>query len=140
VSATIPESARSGEVWLVDFGEPIGREQAGRHPAVVFSADPANASSDGGIVVVPVTTARREKPSHVEIEPGDSGLDQLSYARCEDASSIPDERLVARRGTVDPTVLFEIAQMLRMLANLGSRHSLATVPSWPPDRGLSDAG
>jgi PemK-like, MazF-like toxin of type II toxin-antitoxin system len=28
-----------GEVWLVDFGDPIGREQSGRRPAVVVSAD-----------------------------------------------------------------------------------------------------
>jgi mRNA interferase MazF len=49
-------TARRGEVWLVDFGNPIGREQAGRRPAVVVSADRLNESLAGVVIVVPCTT------------------------------------------------------------------------------------
>jgi mRNA interferase MazF len=33
---------RRGEIWLVDFGEPVGREQAGIRPAVIVSTDALN--------------------------------------------------------------------------------------------------
>ena len=47
-------TARRGDIWLVDFGEPVGREQAGRRPAVVVSADPLN-DSRAGVVGLEVT-------------------------------------------------------------------------------------
>jgi mRNA interferase MazF len=111
-------SARRGEVWLVDFGEPVGREQAGRRPAVVVSADPLNESRAGVVIVVPITTAVRGLPSHVEIEPGSSGLDEVSYAKGEDVKSVSEQRLIGRLGAVDDEVLFGIARALRFLLDL----------------------
>ena len=107
-----------GEVWLVDFGEPIGREQAGRRPAVIVSADPLNQSRAGVVIVVPCTTTRRALPSHIELDPASSGLDEVSYAKCEDIKSISDERLVARLGTAAVEAMFEIANALRFLLEM----------------------
>lgn len=109
---------RRGEVWLVDFGEPVGREQAGRRPALVVSADPLNEGPAGVVIVVPLTTMRRELPSHIEIEAGESGLDTTSYAKCEDVKSISDRRLVTRLGACEPDVLFEIGRVLTYLLDL----------------------
>ena len=109
---------RRGEVWLVDFGEPIGREQSGRRPAVVISADALNEGPAGVIVVVPCTTTRRGLPSHVEIDSGDSGLDVVSYAKCEDLKSVSEQRLITRLGQVGPRVIFEISRVLRFLLEL----------------------
>ena len=81
---------RRGEVWLVDFGQPVGREQAGIRPAVVVSTDSLNEGPAGVVLVVPVTSARRDLPSHIEIEPGESGLDHPSYAKCEDVKSVSE--------------------------------------------------
>ncbi|MEA2265528.1 MAG: mRNA interferase MazF [Solirubrobacteraceae bacterium] len=111
-------NARRGEVWLVDFGDPVGREQSGRRPAVVVSADPLNASPSGVVIVVPATTRRRGLPSHVEIEPDGSGLDLVSYAKCEDVKSVSQERLIGRLGAVSPEVSFEIGRALRFLLDL----------------------
>jgi len=107
-----------GEVWLVDFGEPVGREQSGRRPAVVVSADPLNDSRAGIVIVVPTTTTRRGLPSHVEIERGASGLDDLSYAKCEDIKSVSEQRLIAQLGSVPDTVTFAIGRALRFLLEL----------------------
>jgi mRNA interferase MazF len=107
-----------GEVWLVDFGDPVGREQSGRRPAVVVSADPLNESRAGIVIVVPTTTTRRGLPSHVEIEPSASGLDDLSYAKCEDIKSVSEQRLIARLGSVQDTVMFTIGRALRFLLDL----------------------
>jgi mRNA interferase MazF len=111
-------SARRGEVWLVDFGDPVGPEQSGRRPAVVVSADPLNASPSGVVIMVPTTTRRRGLPSHVEIEPEGSGLDLVSYARCEDVKSVSDEGLIGRLGAVNPEASFAIGRALRFLLDL----------------------
>lgn len=109
---------RRGEVWLVDFGEPVGRKQAGRRPALIVSADSLNEGPAGLVIVLPVTTARRGLPSHVELEPGDSGLDEISYAKCEDVKSISTRRLVARLGATEPDVLFKAGRVLTYLLDL----------------------
>ena len=109
---------RRGELWLVDFGEPIGREQAGVRPAVVVSTDALNEGPAGVVLVVPVTSAQRGLPSHVEIEPGDSGLDHVSYAKCEDVTSASEGRLIDRLGVVGAAPRFEINRVLRYLLEL----------------------
>jgi mRNA interferase MazF len=111
-------SPRRGEVWLVDFGDPVGRESSDRRPAVVVSADPLNESHAGVVIVVPTTTTYRGLPSHIEIEPGDSGLDDVSYAKCEDVKSVSEERLVARLGSATAATIFAIARVLRFLLDI----------------------
>jgi mRNA interferase MazF len=111
-------SARRGEVWLLDFGEPVGREQSGRRPAVVISADSLNESRAGIVVVIPLTTTYRGLPSHVEIDRGDSGLDEVSYAKCEDVKSVSEQRLIGRLGVVGDEVMFRLARVLRFLLDL----------------------
>lgn len=107
--------ARRGDIWLVDFGEPVGREQAGRRLGVVVSADPLNESPAGVVIVVPCTTRRRELPSHVELDPKECGIDEVSYAKCEDVKSVSEHRLVARLGTANDEALFAITRVLRFL-------------------------
>lgn len=104
-----------GEIWLVDFGAPTGREQAGRRPAVIVSADPLNQSRAGIVIVVPCTTTRRGLPSHVELDPESSGLDDITYAKCEDIKSVSDERLITRLGDAPLDALFDITRSLRFL-------------------------
>lgn len=109
---------RRGEVWLVDFGDPVGREQAGKRPALLISADSLNESRAGVVVVVPITTAYRGLPSHVEIDRGSSGLDEVSYAKCEDVKSVSEQRLVGRLGVVGDEAMFQTARALRFLLDL----------------------
>jgi mRNA interferase MazF len=111
-------SPRRGEVWLVDFGEPIGREQSGRRPAVVVSSDPLNDSRAGVVVMVPITATHRDLPSHVEIDSASSGLDEVSYAKCEDIKSISEQRLVGRLGAVSDEAISQIERSLRFLLGL----------------------
>lgn len=107
--------ARRGEVWLVDFGVPVGREGGYARPAVVVSSDMLNAGPGGVVVVVPTTTAHRGLPVHVEIEPGESGLDNVGYAKCEDVKSLSVERLVRRFGAASPEAVHRIGQTLRYI-------------------------
>ena len=111
-------SPRRREIWLVDFGEPVGREQAGIRPAVVVSTDALNDGPSGVVLAIPLTSTRRELPSHVEIESGESGLGHLSYAKCEDVVSISERRLVNRLGVAGPDAMFLMGRALRYLLEL----------------------
>lgn len=103
---------------MVDCGEPVGHEQAGRRPALVISADGLNGSRAGVVIVVPCTTTHRNLPSHVELDPDDTGLDEVSYAKCEDLKSVSERRLVTRIGQVGDEALFAVGRSVRFLLDL----------------------
>lgn len=111
-------TAKRGEIWLVDFGDPVGTEQAGRRPAVVASADRLNDSRAGVVIVVPCTTRQRGLPSHVELDPQASGLDEVSYAKCEDIKSVSEQRLISKLGQADEAAMFSILRVLRFLLDV----------------------
>ena len=67
------------------------------------------------VIVVPSTTAHRGLPSHVELDPESTGLDEVSYAKCEDVKSVSDQRLIARLGAANDEARFAIARALRFL-------------------------
>ncbi len=84
----------------------------------MVSADLLNEGPAGVVIVVPITTAHRGLPSHVEIDPHISGLDEVCYAKCEDIKSVSERRLIARLGSAGEEVSFEIARVLRFLLEL----------------------
>lgn len=107
-----------GDIWLVDFGSPVGHEQAGRRPAVVVSTDRLNDSAAGVVIVVPCTTTKRDLPSHIEIDGPEAGLTEPSYAKGEDLKSVSEDRLVARLGQAPAPAMFDLAKVLRFLLDL----------------------
>ncbi|MFT4221161.1 MAG: type II toxin-antitoxin system PemK/MazF family toxin [Microbacterium sp.] len=109
---------RRGEIYFADLGEPVGHEQAMRRPVVLVSADPWLESDPPVIAVVPVTRTARGRSTHVEIEPGDSGLRATSYAKCEDIRSISPLRLGHRFGEVDEVTMARIDLILRRILAL----------------------
>ncbi len=64
---------RKDDVWLVDFGDPVGREQAGRRLVVVVSVNSLNESKAGVVIIVPITRTRRstQKPLKLSAEKRD---------------------------------------------------------------------
>ena len=112
-------NARRGEIWLIDFGEPVGHEQSGTRPALVASANPLNDGPAGVVIVVPLTTTHRDLPSHIEIDDDEaSGLDEVSYAKCEDIKSVSELRLITRLGAANDQAMFGVARALRFLLDL----------------------
>ena len=109
---------RRGEVWLVDSGEPMGREAGWQRPAVVVSSDYLNEGPSGIVIVVPCTTRNRGLRTHVELDRAGSGLDELSYARCEDMKSVSERRLASRLGQAGPEAMQAISRILEFLLDL----------------------
>jgi mRNA interferase MazF len=101
---------RRGEVYLCDFGEPMGHEPGFRHPAIILSHD--DITRFGTPVVVPITSTRRGYPTHVEL---DGVLPQVCYAQCELITSVSSKRLVDPLGYLDPVDLLRIEKILRRI-------------------------
>lgn len=107
-----------GEVWLVDLNPTRGHEQNGKRPALIVSNDLFNHGPADLVVVVPLTTAFKNIPLHVEIKPTKHGLNAVGYAKCEDVRSISAERLIKRLGIVNGSVLLQVEDKLRILLEL----------------------
>lgn len=105
-----------GDVWRVDFGRPVGHEQAaGFRPAVVISSDGFNDADSGLAIVAPLTTAQRHYPSRIKIRPGESGLRTTSWAAVEHLRSVSSLRLREYVGGVDQQVLDDIDEVISLL-------------------------
>jgi mRNA interferase MazF len=107
-----------GEVYSVDLGQPNGHGPGFSRPAVVVSVDLLNNGPGGLIMVVPVTSAAYGLRSHVEVEPGTSGMEHASYARCEQLRTIATDRLRSRWGVVSPEQIRSIDRALRFVLDL----------------------
>ncbi|MGL5850857.1 MAG: type II toxin-antitoxin system PemK/MazF family toxin [Phycicoccus sp.] len=107
-----------GEVHDIDLGRPIGHEPGFVRTAVVVSVDILNNGPGALVVVVPVTSTPYGLRSHIKVEPGASGLDHPSYARCDQLRVVSTDRLVSRRGMVGPGELHAIEQALRFVLDL----------------------
>jgi mRNA interferase MazF len=107
-----------GDIYLADLGEPRGHEQASKRPVLIVSAQPWLESTPPVVTVLPLTRTYRERSTHVEVEPGTSGLKATSYAKCEDIRAISPQRLDHYFGRADDMTLFKIDLILRRLLAL----------------------
>jgi mRNA interferase MazF len=106
--------ARRGETWLTDFGVLLGNEQGKIRPALVVSADSWNGHAST-LTVLPMTRTSHDFPTRIEVEATEqNGLDEISYARCEDIRAISERRLLRPLGRVDPLVMLSVSRTLRL--------------------------
>ncbi len=77
-----------------------------------------NDGPSGLVIVVPITSTRRNLPTHVELDDPDTGLHEVSYAKCEDLKSVSDRRLISRLGVAPVDAIIDIERVLRFLLGL----------------------
>ncbi len=111
-------SPARGEIWEVDLNPTVGREQAGRRPALIVSDDALNSSPRGLVVVVPVTGTARGLPSHIPVSAPEGGLTKASVIMTEQVRAVSKERLGPRRGKVAQATMDEVDRLLRMVLGL----------------------
>ncbi len=107
-----------GEVWLVDLDPTRGREQTGKRPVLVISANGFNKSPADLVVILPMTSKDKAIPWHVALQPPEGGTKTKSFIMCEAVRSISHDRLVQRWGAVTPATLDEVEDRLRILFDL----------------------
>lgn len=106
--------ARRGQIWLADFGVPVGHEQGKARPALVVSADGWNGYAST-LTVLPITRSSQDFPTRIEVEAtAQSGLDETSYARCEDIRAISERRQLRPIGRVGSLVMLSVSRTLRL--------------------------
>lgn len=101
---------RRGEVYLCDFGDPLGHEQGFRRPAVIISA--SQMSNFGVPIVLPVTRTKRGYPTHVEL---DGVLPVTSYVQCEQIRAVSTDRLIRHVASLDDAQMARIERVLRRI-------------------------
>jgi mRNA interferase MazF len=112
------------QIWVVDFGIPIGREQGGVRPAIVVGSSTHCAFPIDLALVLPLTTRDRGLRHHVRIASESSGLHHPSWARTEEIRTVSTTRFVqlAPIGTAAAAEIAELCKWLReMLAFSANR-------------------
>lgn len=103
------------QVWWTDFDPQVGREQAGRGPAIVVGTGFSCSLPNDLALVVPCTTRDRGLPIHPEV----SGLGRATYALCDQVKSVSRRRLVSRhRGTLDDASITAVRFVLRQMIDV----------------------
>jgi mRNA interferase MazF len=111
-------SPARGEIWDVDFNPTVGREQAGRRPALIVSDNALNSGPRGLVVVIPLTSTLRGLPTHIPVTPPEGGLTRPSVIMTEQVRSISKNRLGRRYGAVPPATMDAVGRILRIVLGL----------------------
>lgn len=99
-----------GDVIWVQPEIVIGREQAGRRPALVVASAGYLQAVDTLALVVPITAVDRGWPNHIEVL--GTELEQRSWAMSEQIRTISRERVVARAGHANDATLAAVRSWL----------------------------
>ena len=110
---------KRGEIYQLDFGIPQGSVQSGKRPGLVIQWDALIMQNDVGNSTSPTTivaaiTSRRKKsyPFHVEISASESGLPEDSTVLLEQIQTVPQSRLIRKRGEWDEHKMEEVNKAL----------------------------
>jgi mRNA interferase MazF len=103
------------QVWLVDFGRPIGHEQGGLRPAIVVGSSTHCRFPIDMALVVPLTSRDRGLDHHVRIDSPESGLNRPNWARTEEITAVSGARFARAEplGTASDHEVAELSEWLR---------------------------
>lgn len=106
-----------GEIWWVNLDPTSGREQSGKRPALVVSANTFNAGPRELVWILPMTRTQRPYPFRVMVRSQESGLPTLSYIMCEQIRCIAKERFLdsAPAGRVSAETMRTVEGLLQIL-------------------------
>lgn len=107
---TPTEALRPGDVIWVQPEIAVGREQAGRRPALVVASAGYLETVDTLALVVPITSVDRGWPNHIEVIGAQLG--GRSWAMSEQIRTISRERIVGRAGRTNDATLLGVRNWL----------------------------
>ncbi|MCW2938677.1 MAG: hypothetical protein JWN00_1662 [Actinomycetia bacterium] len=110
--------AAQGEIWLADYGTPVGREQGFLRPALVLNGSMLDTHRMELVVAVPLTTANRGWVTHVEMTQGVAGLRKTSWAMAEQIRSLSTTRLRRRIGLADEEAVGRVLAVMQHLLDM----------------------
>ena len=109
-----------GEVWWIDFGEPVGSAPGYRRPGLLVSSDRFNRSRISTVIVAAITSNQRlaAAPGNVALPPGTAGLTVSSVVNVSQVLTIDRALLGPRIGRLGRECLVEVDRGLRLVLGL----------------------
>jgi mRNA interferase MazF len=102
---------RRGEIRWADLDPVRGREQAGRRPVLILSADVFNDRS-GTVIAVAVTSQPQRAPYPLTLELESADLPKSSWAKISQIRTLAVERIGDLLGTASPEELERVVSGL----------------------------
>ena len=109
------EKIYRGDIRICDFGSSTDHTIAKTRPVVVIQNNLANTHSQT-IIVTPVTTNPRvgQLPVGVKLEPGITGLQEISYAHLGQIYTVDRNRISKKIGSVPKSEMTKIDRAIRI--------------------------
>jgi mRNA interferase MazF len=110
-----------GQIYFVDLNPVKGREQRGRRPVLVVSADAINRQPLVVTVVVGTSEERvkRDYPTNVRVTAAESGLPKETVFLCFQIRSLDPSRLASQPvGALPHERMNEVEQALKLVLDL----------------------
>ncbi|MEX2552108.1 MAG: type II toxin-antitoxin system PemK/MazF family toxin [Actinomycetota bacterium] len=111
---------RRGELWWVDFADPVGSGPGYRRPAAVVSSDRFNRSRLATVIVAAVTSNLRlaEVPGNILLNKKNTGLPQDSVVNVSQLLTLDRSLLDERIGTLNTVHFRALNDGLRLVLSL----------------------
>ena len=111
-----------GDIYYIRLGnEGVGSEQKGDRYAVIVQNNIGNKYSPTVIVAFTTTAIHKAKlPTHVEIDPNNSGVPEPSIIMCEQLRTIDKSRLVRKVGHLSEAKKIELDKALCISIGINS--------------------
>lgn len=118
---------RRGDIWLVDFGNPVGSELGMEHPAVIVSRQEFNNFADkiGRLIIVPGTSTHTVNSksetilTHEEVTASNAnGLAHTTYFMSEQVRAISIIRCRRLVGSMEKRHVTSLEQRLCLVMDL----------------------
>lgn len=102
-----------GEIYLATLSPVVGSEQGGVRPVVIVQNNKGNRFSPT-VIVVAVTSSQTKPnlPTHIKIEPGESGLEKTSVILLEQIRTLDKSRLREKIGRLTAEKTEEVDRAL----------------------------
>lgn len=101
----------TGDVVWVAPDVTVGREQAGRRPALVIAGADYLRTVTSLAIVVPITSVDRGWPNHVGVQGAE--LESRSWAMTEQVRTISRDRIVGSAGRADADTVVAVRAWVR---------------------------
>lgn len=109
-----------GEVWWIDFGDPVGSAPGYRRPGLLVSSDRFNRSRISTVIVAAITSNQRlaAAPGNIALPLGTAGLAMASVVNVSQVLTVDRALLGQRIGRLGRERMVEVDRGLRLVLSL----------------------
>lgn len=110
---------RRGEIYYADLSPVVGSEQGGTRPVLILQNNIGNQYSPTTIVAaITSQIAKAKLPTHVELPPGQAGLDKKSVVLLEQIRTIDKSRLMEKVALLQDDTMSKVSQAIEISLGL----------------------